>query len=142
MSKIINELLKGKAVVTSGGLITFDSEGVANVDDEELVERLIQLKGYKRAKEDIQPENPEPQEEAKEEDKVEEVPPEEENAQETDESTSEDKEEEAAESKFTEEFLSAKNVPQLKKIAKDNNIDLAGATKKDEIIAIILGSVQ
>ena len=140
MSKIINLLLKGQAVMTSGGRIDFDSEGVAEVEDEELVDRLVQLKGYERA--DSQPEQPEQPEEPKEEEKVEEVPPEEENTQEIDESTSEDKEEGTPESEFTEEFLSAKNVPQLKKIAKDNNIDLAGASKKDEIIAVILGSAQ
>lgn len=42
----------------------------------------------------------------------------------------------------TVEYLNGKNVAQLKKIAKDNNIDLAGAAKKDEIIPIILGAMN
>lgn len=42
----------------------------------------------------------------------------------------------------TVEYLNGKNVAQLKKIAKDNGIDLAGATKKDEIIPIILGAMN
>ena len=43
---------------------------------------------------------------------------------------------------FTVEYLNGKNVAQLKKIAKDRGIDLVGATKKDEIIPIILGAVN
>lgn len=42
----------------------------------------------------------------------------------------------------TVEYLNGKNVAQLKKIAKDNGIDLTGATKKDEIIPIILGAMN
>ena len=160
MSKIFNNRLKGKQLATSQGLIQFNAEGVANISNEELVEKLLELKGYtlvegsEKSSENLD-KTP----------KVEKTSDEKENTQKNDEDdfksdegndNAEDKEkndsDEENETKnnaegddgvWTEEKLAAiKNVAQLKKIAKDNNIDLQGATKSDEIKAIIIGAFK
>lgn len=155
MSKVFNNRLKGKQLATSIGLIQFDANGVADIADEEMVEKLLELKGYSLAEEgENSAQNLEKDSE------TEKTSPEEKNTQENDENTSEDVQDEedkvedkseevegdledaADEGAWTEEKLANKNVPQLKKIAKDNNIDLNGASKKDEIIAIILGALS
>lgn len=138
MSKIFNNRLKGKQLATSGGKIQFNAEGVAEIANEELVEKLLGLKGYSLVEDTENPvKNPK-----KEPDMVK-SSDEDEKPQEEDENTSDEEDAEGvAEAEYTEESLMEKNVPQLKKVAKDNNIDLAGATKKDEIIAIILGAMN
>ena len=61
----------------------------------------------------------------------------------TEEEIPEDEDDKTSESaKFDAEDLDKMTVPALKKVAKDNGIDLAGATKKDDIIPIILGSMK
>lgn len=145
MSKIYNGRHKGSSIATSIGIITFDANGIADVDDEEMVEKLLQLDGYERPDSEEADKQPEQSEQPQNETKqpaAEENSSEEENDQKNDESTSEDEKEKADSEELTEEVLTTKNVPQLRKIAKDNNIDLNGATKKDEIVAIILGSLQ
>ena len=154
MSKIFNDNHKGKSIVTAIGLISFDENGIAEVNDEEMVEKLLQLDGYKRPEgeeiSDQTKQSEQPQNEIKQPE-VKDNSSEEQSTQENDEEALDDEEEvdeeEVDEEKvegeeLTEEVLIAKNVPQLRKIAKDNSIDLNGATKKDEIIAIILGSMK
>lgn len=160
MSKIFNNRLKGKQLATSQGLIQFNAEGVADISNEELVEKLLELKGYTLVEGDGKSsENPDKTP------KVEKTLDEKENTQKNDEDDSKsDEENDNAEDKekndsdeedetkndaegddgvWTEEKLTAiKNVAQLKKIAKDNNIDLQGATKSDEIKAIIIGAFK
>lgn len=151
MSKIFNNRLKGKQLATSQGLIQFNAEGVADISNEELVEKLLELKGYTLVEgSEKSSENPDKTS------KVEKTSDEEENTQKNDEDDSKsdeenDNTEEEDETKndaeddgvWTEEKLAAiKNVAQLKKIAKDNNIDLQGATKSDEIKAIIIGAFK
>ena len=151
MSKIFNNRLKGKQLATSQGLIQFNAEGVADISIEELVEKLLELKGYTLVEgSEKSSENPDKTS------KVEKTSDEEENTQKNDEDDSKsdeenDNTEEEDETKndaeddgvWTEEKLAAiKNVAQLKKIAKDNNIDLQGATKSDEIKAIIIGAFK
>lgn len=131
MSMIFNNRLKNKELVTSKGKIQFNAEGVADIQDEELVNKLLELSGYSL----FDGEQPKKAVESpKEED---------ESTDEVDESTDEVDDDIFSENdEFTEESLSTKNVPQLRKIAKDNNIDIAGANKKDEIIAIIIGAMN
>lgn len=165
MSKVLCERMKGRPLVTAFGTFQFDSQGVADVPDEH-VEKLLTLKGYREiGKEDeqsteTQQENaPDDQNDA-ENTQVGENASEEKNDQENDESSGEDvqaenagggDEEVAADSQgvaddqkevVTADTFEGKNVAQLKKIAKDNNIDLAGATKKDEIIPILIGAMN
>ena len=150
MSKIFNGNHKGKSIATAIGLISFDENGIAEVDDEEMVEKLLQLDGYERPEGEEVSEQPKQSEHHQNEAKQPEVKENSsggENTQENDEDNSDDEKEKVGEEKsegeeLTEEVLTTKNVPQLRKIAKDNNIDLNGATKKDEIVAIILGSMK
>ena len=131
MSKIFNGNNKGQSIATAIGLISFDENGIAEVNDEEMAEKLLQLDGYKRPDGEGAPKQPQS------EPKKAEV----ENNSSEEENVEEEKSEGEGE-ELTEEVLTTKNVPQLRKIAKDNDIDLNGATKKDEIIAIILGSMK
>lgn len=140
MSKIFNNRLKGKQLATSQGLIQFNTEGVADISNEELVEKLLELKGYTLVEgSEKSSENPDKTP------KVEKTSDEKENTQKNDEDDSksdeENNEEKVVETTFIPEELEGKNVAQLKKIAKDNNIDLQGATKSDEIKAIIIGAM-
>lgn len=169
MSKISCERMKGRQLNTSFGQFKFDQQGVAEVPDEH-ANKLLALNGYKLiGGKPAEPEKEDGQEDdsgaqnAAESGQVDKTSDEGENDQNDDESDAEQEEEsqsvedgqggtndESSEeepepeksSKFTVEFLNGKNVAQLKKIAKDNNIDLAGATKKDEIIPIILGAAN
>lgn len=151
MSKIFNNRLKGKQLATSQGLIQFNAEGVADIPNEELVEKLLELKGYTLVEgSEKSSENPDKTP------KVEKTSDKKENTQKNDEDDSKSDEEndnteedetkndaEGDDGVWTEEKLAAiKNVAQLKKIAKDNNIDLQGATKSDEIKAIIIGAFK
>ena len=162
MSTIKNERMKGRTLTTSFGKFAFNSEGVAEVPDEH-ANKLLALKGYK-----IVGEAPKGDENDDEQGKVGENPTGGENSQNDDESNAgnEEKddetdaegegsddtsnsegvadgnnEEKVVETTFSPEELEGKNVPQLKKIAKDNGIDLQGATKSDEIKAIIIGAM-
>lgn len=152
MSKIFNDNHKGKSIATAIGLISFDENGIAEVNDEEMVEKLLQLDGYKRPEGEETSDQTKQSEQSQNEIKQPEVKDnssEEQSTQENDEEALNDEDEEEVDEEvdeegeeLTEEVLIAKNVPQLRKIAKDNSIDLNGATKKDEIIAIILGSMK
>lgn len=163
MSKILCERMKGRQLNTAFGQFSFDSQGIAEVPDEH-VNKLLALSGYKL----VGGKPAEPKEEDEQEDasgaqndaengQVDKTSNEGENDQKNDEGdaeeaekdgTQEDEEEpeddepEKGKPAVTVEYLNGKNVAQLKKIAKDNNIDLVGATKKDEIIPIILGAMN
>lgn len=125
MSKIFNEALANARLTTSLGEVEFDNNGVANVEDEEFVAGLLKLKGFALADGSVP---------NAVEDSVEEVEQENEEEPAAVESDEDDGEE------LSEEVLNGKNIMQLKKIAKDNNIELSGANKKDEIISIILAA--
>lgn len=123
MSKIFNEALASAKLTTSLGEVEFDNNGVADVEDEEFVAGLLKLKGFTLADGSVPNAVEDSVEEVEQEDKEEPV--------ESDEDTGEE---------LSEEVLNGKNIMQLKKIAKDNNIELSGANKKDEIISIILAA--
>ena len=125
--KIVSLKRAGKKIVANTGkIIEFDSNGIADIKDENYVANLIELDGF----------------ELVDGEKIPEKAPEVKETEVTlDEETTEVEEVEEA-PELSEEFLVDKNVPQLRKIAKDNGIDLAGASKKDEIIAVIIGAVN
>lgn len=125
MSKIFNEALASAKLTTSLGEVEFDNNGVADVEDEEFVAGLLKLKGFALADGSVP---------NAVEDSVEEV------EQENEEEPAAVESDEDAGEELSEEVLNGKNIMQLKKIAKDNNIELSGANKKDEIISIILAS--
>lgn len=126
MSKIFNEALASAKLTTSLGEVEFDNNGVADVEDEEFVAGLLKLKGFTLADGSVP--------NAVENDSVEEV------EQEAEEEPATVESDEDAGEELSEEVLNGKNIMQLKKIAKDNNIELSGANKKDEIISIILAA--
>ena len=125
MSKIFNEALASAKLTTSLGEVEFDNNGVADVEDEEFVAGLLKLKGFSLADGNMP---------KAVEDSVEEV------EQENEEEPAAVESDEDAGEELSEEVLNGKNIMQLKKIAKDNNIELSGANKKDEIISIILAA--
>lgn len=127
MSKIFNEALANAKLTTSLGEVEFDNNGVANIEDEEFVAGLLKLKGFALSDGSVP--------HAVEDDSVEEV----EQEAEAGEPAAVESDEDAVEY-LSEEVLNGKNIMQLKKIAKDNNIELSGANKKDEIISIILAA--
>lgn len=171
MSKILCERMKGRQLNTAFGQFSFDQQGMAEVPDEH-VNKLLALSGYKLVGgKPAEPEKDNAQEDASgaqndaENGQVDKTSTEGENNQndekndaeqswEDDGQDDEDQNEETGEDgedeepdkggkpAFTVEYLNGKNVAQLKKIAKDRGIDLVGATKKDEIIPIILGAVN
>lgn len=125
MSKIFNEALASAKLTTSLGEVEFDNNGVADIKDEEFVAGLLKLKGFTLADGSVP---------KAVEDSVEEV------EQEAEEEPAAVESDEDAGEELSEDVLNGKNIMQLKKIAKDNNIELSGANKKDEIISIILAA--
>ena len=132
MSKIMNLRMKGKRLVTAFGLIQFDSNGVVDLPEEQ-AEEFLKMKGFESAEETKNSEQ-----ETTNEPPVVNSSTEEENKQKNDEDKQEDEnQDESAEE--TPDF-DKMTVPQLKKYAKEHDIDLMGANKKDEIIPLIIGS--
>lgn len=117
MPTIVNNLLKNKGLVASFGKISFNENGEADVTEEQS-KKLLQLSNYfiKGAKKADQP-------------KIETV------------SKVEDKsvEPKVEEQKAEAIDLDKMNIPQLRKYAKEKNIDLGSAKSKEEIIAVING---
>ena len=171
MSKILCERMKGRQLNTAFGQFSFDQQGITEVPDEH-VNKLLALNGYKLVGgKPVEPEKGNAQGDASgaqndaENGQVDKTSTEGENNQndekndaeqsgeddgqddeDQNEATGEDGEDEEPDKSgkpaCTVEYLNGKNVAQLKKIAKDRGIDLVGATKKDEIIPIILGAVN
>lgn len=172
MSKILCERMKGRQLNTAFGQFAFDQQGIAEVPDEHVNKLLAlngyKLVGGKSA--EPEKEDASDAQNGAENGQVDKTSNEGEDDQKNDESDAEQSEEGAGQededqtedsddgedaeqeneeepekggkSAVTVEYLNGKNVAQLKKIAKDNNIDLAGAAKKDEIIPIILGAMN
>ena len=111
-----NLYLKNKKLTTAFGEFTFDGEGKADIPDEQ-ANKLLELKGYERID--------------KEDEQKAEVKP----AEKTEEVTK-------TIDKVTVEDIKAKNVPMLKKFAKDNNIEVEGLTKKEELVDAILKETE
>ena len=122
--RIKNFNKRGSSVVTSMGIVFFDENGIADVD-ENLGDRLIEMKGYEIAFIDfdidstdkfqaeqviISSENGIPEEQIA-------IDP-------------------ISEATATRNFESM-TVEQLRQYARDNSIDIKSATRKSDIIAII-----
>lgn len=118
MSKISHRLLRNKKVSTTKGMVQFDENGIAEVT-EEVAAVLVTLPGYTL----IDGEDAEIDEGTVTDD------------------TSDTEEENDAKNAIEDE-LAGLNVPQLRKYAKEHGIDLMGAAKRDEIMAIIVGAAN
>lgn len=143
--KIRNVQMKNLLLtVSNGAQVQFNAKGEAEVDDE-LGDQLVQLNGYVDTEaipsddEDTPTAEETPAEEpaAAAGDVPEEVADE-------DTSTSEDDntDDESDDKEDLVEELQKMSIVQIRKYAKEHNIDLAGAAKKDEIIAIIVGASE
>lgn len=125
MAILKNTAFANKSLVTAYGKIEFNENGISEVKDF-VAKKLANLKGFTV-------------EESDENLEVEEVV-EEETTEEVEEIEEElDEVEENEKTSVTREELEALTVKQLEKFAKENEIDLAGATKKADIISVILG---
>lgn len=129
--KIKNIKLKNRNLATTKGNVEFDKDGIAEVN-EEIAKMLTSIGGYTLIDGKLAAEAPK---KADKEDVVKESSAEEEKQQEEQNTESEDTSEESV-----ADIIAPMNVPQLRKYAKDNGIDLGSATKKDEITEIILAA--
>lgn len=134
MALLRNPNFKGQDLVTQWGKLTFDENGEVEVT-EDAGRKLGTLKGFSFVSDEEMEENS----------------TEEENAQETENTTSdeaenesgdeeESAEEETSATAYTEEELNEKNVPQLRKIAKDMGLAVPSDAKKKQVIEAILGN--
>lgn len=105
--KIINNALRDSSIMTAIGSIQFNENGVADVEDEFAVQ-LLELRGYEAVNDDFKTE---------------------------DETAVIDSNNNCKES--LKDSLDKMNVMQLKKYAKDNEINTT-ASKKTELIAEII----
>ena len=122
MSLIQNILLKNKNLATSFGMFTFDDKGIADIPKEQ-ADKLLQLKGYTCLDESPQVT------------KTPEVPTM--TTPEIDGDNSEKKEQVT-----TIEELNSKNVPMLKKFAKEQNINTEGLSTKTELVDAIVAAMN
>lgn len=135
MSKVKCQRMKGKRLVTSFGLLTFDLNGVVELPEEKVKEFLC-IKGFELVEEIASNSGVESPENSSTED----LSKDEKDIQKNSERASEDNSKENSDEKLPD--FSKMNIPQLKKYAKEHDIDLAGANKKDEIIPILTGSKE
>jgi hypothetical protein len=144
MAILKNIRFANKELVTAFGKIHFDANGTADVEDSAAA-KLSTLKGFSVVEEDSSDETENTQETKSEqqEDESEEVSvetTEEDSAEQDENAETAEQEDSAAEADKTalHDELEKMNVPQLKKYAKDNGIDIGSASKKDDIIAAIM----
>lgn len=138
MAILKNLSLKGQNLVTQWGELTFNENGETEIG-EDAGKKLGTLNGFSFISDE----------------KIEKYPGDEKNSQETENTTTdesieetEDEEIETEESseknvtEYSEEELNAKNVAQLKKIAKEMGLTVASDAKKKQIIDIIIENQQ
>ena len=133
MSKIENTQLKNKNLISAFGTFSFDKDGIADIDNEEFFKELLKMKGF----------FPVDFSNAENGQKPDQIP--EETSDATSSLNTEEVSQETENSDVTEDEdvdLDKLTVPQLKKYAKEHNVDLMDAAKKDEIISIILGATK
>lgn len=130
MSKIMNLRMKEKRLVTAFGLIQFDSDGIVDLPEDQ-AEEFLKLAGFESVKEIKNSEQ-----------KTTNEPPvinsstDEENKQKNDKNKQEDENQDEPAKEILD--FDKMTVLQLKKYAKEHDIDLMGANKKDEIIPLIV----
>lgn len=123
MAILKNIAFANKNLVTAFGKITFDGNGEVHLDDS-AAEKLATLDGFSIVEETTTPDTKNAVETKSE--------------QVADEVATDTVEEETADEVIDRDELEKMNVPQLRKYAKTNNIDISGLSKKDDIIDAIL----
>lgn len=139
MAILKNLSLKGQNLVTQWGELTFNENGETEIG-EDAGKKLSTLNGFSFISDE----------------EIEKYPDDEKNSQETENTTTdesieeteneeietEESSEEENVTKYSEEELNAKNVAQLKKIAKEMGLTVASDAKKKQIIDIIIENQQ
>ena len=160
MATLKNVAYANKDLVTAYGTFHFSENGETEID-EFAGKKLATLEGFSLVgdTEEHEQENDSVEQDAEEDEQGENPTSEEENAQDTEENAesdsdeddddeepvtdddedSENPDEDAEEDEITEEELQEYTVAELKKYAKDNGIDIGNASKKQDIINVILG---
>lgn len=149
MVRLVSKTMKNRPLVTKWGKIQFDAQGVAEVEDE-VGEKLSQLDGYSLEGEDSTPDDSKQQDnedttsdeqkndDSQKENSEQESDDEESTVEDEEESTTDDEAGADAQGDEEKPDLSGMNVAQLRKFAKDNNIEIpAGVTKRDAILEVI-----
>ena len=155
MATLKNVAYANKDLVTAYGTFHFSENGETEID-ESAGKKLATLKGFSLVgdTEEHEQKNDSVEQDAEEDEQGENPTHEEENAQETEENAesdsdedddeeepddSENPDEDAEEDEITEDELQDYTVAELKKYAKDNGIDIGTASKKQDIINVIVG---
>lgn len=143
MALLRNPNFAGKPLVTQWGKLIFNENGEAEVS-EDAGKKLGTLKGFSFVSGDEVESSSDEKENSQETENT--TPESSENESEVEESSEEATSEEESENEdvavettaYTEEELNKKNVPQLKKIAKDLGLSIPADAKKQQIIAAII----
>ena len=156
MATLKNVAYANKDLVTAYGTFHFSETGETEID-ESAGKKLATIQGFSLIGDTEEPEqkNDYVEQDAEEDEQGENLTPEEENAQETEENgepenepeseennegeSDESEDEDAEEDEITEDELQEYTVAELKKYAKDNGIDIGTASKKQDIINVIIG---
>ena len=138
LNKVKNIRFASAKLVSSGGTLKFDVDGVAEVKSEELYKELLEMPGFEPfgvvTDEEVEEPEPEPT--------VEPEPIAEPEPEPTVEPEPEDEEEDNHEDEYTEEQLQDKSIKQLLYLAKTKKIEINPNLKKAGIIQTILDSLD
>lgn len=143
MALLRNPNFAGKPLVTQWGKLIFNENGEAEVS-EDAGRKLGTLKGFSFVSGDEVESSSDDEENSQETENT--TPESSENESEVEESYEETTFEKESENEdvavettaYTEEELNKKNVPQLKKIAKDLGLSIPADAKKQQVIAAII----
>lgn len=142
MALLRNPNFAGKPLVTQWGKLIFNENGEAEVS-EDAGKKLGTLKGFSFVSGDEVESSSDDEENSQETENT--TPESSENESEVEESSEEATSEESENedvaietTAYTEEELNKKNVPQLKKIAKDLGLSIPADAKKQQVIAAII----
>lgn len=143
MALLRNPNFAGKPLVTQWGKLIFNENGEAEVS-EDAGKKLGTLKGFSFVSDDEVESSSDDEENSQETENT--TPESSENESEVEESSEEATSEEESENEdvavettaYTEEELNKKNVPQLKKIAKDLGLSIPADAKKQQVISAII----
>lgn len=143
MALLRNPNFAGKPLVTQWGKLIFNEDGEAEVS-EDAGKKLGTLKGFSFVSGDEVKSSSDDEENSQETENT--TPESSENESEVEESSEEATSEEESENEnvavettaYTKEELSKKNVPQLKKIAKDLGLSISPDAKKQQVITAII----
>lgn len=146
MKKLVNTSKKGQKIVSIFGVIEFDADGVAEVDDR-VADALTELKGYfigeVTVKSTETPQNATNNASEEVAQTTDETPAEvDENPSENENTDGVAEEEQTTDETLSEEKLNQLTVPELKKLAIEKGCDVTGLSKKVDFITAIMSLAE